>query len=67
MRKKDDWSLGGWDKLMQTSNRVGRAKRHQGGSKWIGTGNISIWSSCYNPEGIRIQKEGKKKGSKSLG
>ena len=34
--------------------------RHQGGSKWIGTGGTSPFGNGgYNPEGIRIGGEGK--------
>ena len=36
-------ALGGWDKLMETlKKRLEEQKsRHQGGSKWIGTGGTS--------------------------
>ncbi len=51
----------GWDKLMDTlKERLEEQKeRHQGGSKWIGTGGTSPFGAYgYNPEGIRIgQKE----------
>lgn len=50
-------SLGGWDKLMETlKERLEEQKgRHQGGSKWIGTGGTSPFGNGgYNPEGIRI-------------
>jgi len=51
----------GWDKLMETlQDRLKDQKeRHQGGSKWIGTGGTSPFGAYgYNPEGIRIgQKE----------
>ncbi len=50
-------SLGGWDKLMETlKKRLEEQKgRHQGGSKWIGTGGTSPFGAYgYNPEGIRI-------------
>jgi uncharacterized protein with von Willebrand factor type A (vWA) domain len=34
-------------------------KRHQGGSKWIGTAGTSPFGAYgYNPEGIRIGQEG---------
>ncbi|MCL6268632.1 VWA domain-containing protein [Sansalvadorimonas sp. 2012CJ34-2] len=34
-------------------------KRHQGGSKWIGTGGTSPFGAYgYNPEGIRVGQEG---------
>ena len=54
-------ALGGFDKLMETlRQRLAEQKeRHQGGSKWIGTGGTSPFGAYgYNPEGIRIgQKE----------
>ncbi len=54
-------ALGGWDKLMETlQKRLEEQKgRHQGGSKWIGTGGTSPFGAYgYNPEGVRIgQKE----------
>jgi len=54
-------ALGGWDKLMETlKERLEEQKeRHQGGSKWIGTGGTSPFgNSGFNPEGIRIGGEG---------
>jgi hypothetical protein len=54
-------SLGGWDKLMETLRKRLREqeKRHEGGSKWIGTGGTSPFGAYgYNPEGIRIGQEG---------
>ncbi len=54
-------SLGGWDKLMETLKKrlEEQKKRHQGGSKWIGTAGTSPFGAYgYNPEGVRIgQKE----------
>ncbi len=54
-------ALGGFEKLMETlRERLAEQKeRHQGGSKWIGTGGTSPFGAYgYNPEGIRIgQKE----------
>jgi uncharacterized protein with von Willebrand factor type A (vWA) domain len=50
-------ALGGWDKLMETlEERLREQKgRHEGGSKWIGTGGTSPFGhGGYNPEGIRI-------------
>ena len=50
-------SLGGWEQLMETlKKRLEEQKgRHQGGSKWIGTGGTSPFGAYgYNPEGIRI-------------
>lgn len=54
-------SLGGWDALMQAlRERIAEQKaRHQGGSRWIGTGGTSPFGhGGYNPEGIRIGGEG---------
>lgn len=54
-------ALGGWDKIMETLKKrlEEQEKRHQGGSKWIGTGGTSPFGAYgYNPAGIRIgQKE----------
>ncbi|WP_417830885.1 vWA domain-containing protein [Terasakiella sp.] len=54
-------SLGGWDKLMEALKKrlEEQKKRHQGGSKWIGTAGTSPFGAYgYNPEGVRIgQKE----------
>ncbi|MCP3055397.1 VWA domain-containing protein, partial [Aurantimonas sp. LRZ36] len=54
-------SLGGFEKLMETlKERLEEQQgRHQGGSKWIGTGGTSPFGAYgYNPEGVRIgQKE----------
>ena len=56
-------ALGGWDKLMETLRQrlAEQKKRHQGGSKWIGTAGTSPFGAHgYNPEGVRIgQHEGK--------
>ena len=54
-------ALGGWDKLMETLRKrlEEQAKRHQGGSKWIGTAGTSPFGAYgYNPEGIRIGQDG---------
>jgi len=51
----------GWDRLFETlKQRLAEQKgRHQGGSKWIGTGGTSPFGAYgYNPEGIRIGQEG---------
>ena len=56
-------ALGGWDKLMETLKKrlEEQKKRHQGGSKWIGTGGTSPYGSGgYNPEGVRIGNEGER-------
>jgi uncharacterized protein with von Willebrand factor type A (vWA) domain len=53
-------ALGGLDKLMETlAERLKeQEKRHQGGSKWIGTGGTSPFGAYgYNPEGVRIGQE----------
>ena len=58
-------SLGGWDKLMETLQKrlEEQEKRHEGGSKWIGTGGTSPYGSGgYNPEGVRIGNQGKRQG-----
>src|SRR5271155_4461431 len=50
----------GFDKLMETlRQRLAEQKgRHQGGSKWIGTGGTSPFGAYgYNPEGIRIGQD----------
>ena len=54
-------ALGGWEKLMETLRQrlAEQDKRHQGGSKWIGTAGTSPFGAYgYNPEGIRIGQEG---------
>ncbi|MBU0723769.1 MAG: VWA domain-containing protein [Alphaproteobacteria bacterium] len=54
-------ALGGWDKLMETLRQrlEEQKKRHQGGSKWIGTAGTSPFGAYgYNPEGVRIGQEG---------
>lgn len=58
-------SLGGLEKLIEEFNKrlEEQKKRHQGGSKWIGTGGTSPFgNSGYNPEGVRVGGEG---GNKS--
>ncbi len=56
-------ALGGFDKLMETLKErlKEQEKRHEGGSKWVGTGGTSPFGAYgYNPEGVRIgQKEGR--------
>ncbi|WP_232631990.1 vWA domain-containing protein [Methylobacterium sp. Leaf118] len=51
----------GWDRLFETlRQRLAEQKgRHQGGSKWIGTGGTSPFGAYgYNPEGVRIGQDG---------
>jgi len=58
-------SLGGLEKLIETfKKRLEEQKeRHEGGSKWIGTGGTSPFgNNGFNPEGIRVGGEG---GNKS--
>lgn len=53
-------ALGGFDKLMETLKKrlEEQKKRHQGGSKWIGTAGTSPFGAYgYNPEGIRIGQD----------
>jgi uncharacterized protein with von Willebrand factor type A (vWA) domain len=53
-------ALGGWDKLMETLRKrlQEQKERHQGGSKWIGTGGTSPFGAHgYNPEGVRIGQD----------
>jgi uncharacterized protein with von Willebrand factor type A (vWA) domain len=53
-------SLGSWEEIMETlKKRLEEQKeRHQGGSKWIGTGGTSPFGAYgYNPEGVRIGQE----------
>ena len=53
-------ALGGWDKLIETLKKrlEEQQKRHQGGSKWIGTAGTSPFGAYgYNPEGIRIGQD----------
>ncbi len=55
----------GWDELMETLRKrlEEQKERHEGGSKWIGTGGTSPFGNGgYNPQGIRI---GGKGGNKS--
>ncbi len=53
--------LGGWEKIMEELKKrlAEQQGRHQGGSKWIGTGGTSPFGAYgYNPAGVRIgQKE----------
>ena len=54
--------LGSWDEIMDTlRQRLEEQKdRHEGGSKWIGTGGTSPFGNGgYNPEGVRIGGESK--------
>ncbi|KAF1044173.1 MAG: hypothetical protein GAK35_01864 [Herbaspirillum frisingense] len=51
----------GYDKLMERLKELleEQKERHEGGSKWIGTGGVSPFGhGGYNPEGIRIGGKG---------
>ena len=53
-------ALGSWDEIMETLKKrlEEQQGKHQGGSKWIGTGGTSPFgNSGYNPEGVRIGGE----------
>ncbi|WP_439471615.1 vWA domain-containing protein [Brevundimonas sp.] len=55
-------AMGGFEKLMETlKERLEEQKgRHEGGSKWVGTGGTSPFGhGGYNPEGVRIGGPGK--------
>ncbi len=54
-------ALGGFEKLMETLKKrlTEQKERHQGGSRWIGTGGRSPFGAYgYNPEGVRIGQDG---------
>lgn len=54
-------SLGGLEQLLEEFKKrlEEQNERHQGGSKWIGTGGTSPYGAYgYNPEGIRIGQDG---------
>ena len=53
-------SLGSWDEIMAALKQrlEEQQKRHEGGSKWIGTGGTSPFgANGYNPEGVRIGQD----------
>src|SRR5579862_6090353 len=63
--KKQVEALGGWEKLMETLKQrlEEQKKRHQGGSKMIGSGGTSPFgNSGYNPEGVRIGQDKSRHG-----
>ena len=58
--KKQIEALGGWEKLMETLKKrlEEQKKRHEGGSKMIGTAGTSPFGAMgYNPEGVRIGQD----------
>ena len=57
-------ALGSWEEIMETLKKrlEEQQGRHEGGSKWIGTGGTSPFGNAgYNPEGVRIGGESKNK------
>src|SRR6188474_3448352 len=63
--KKQIEAMGGLDKLMETlKKRLEEQKgRHEGGSKWIGTGGTSPFGSGgFNPQGVRLGRAGSRQG-----
>ena len=53
-------ALGGWEKILEElRKRLEEQKgRHEGGSKWIGTGGTSPFGAYgYNPAGVRIGQD----------
>ena len=57
-------SLGGLEKLIEEFKKrlEEQQKRHQGGSKWIGTGGTSPFGNDgYHPEGIRVGGQSRNK------
>ncbi len=59
-------SLGGLEKIIEAFQQrlEEQKKRHEGGSKWIGTGGTSPFgNSGYNPQGIRVGGEGRNKSA----
>jgi len=63
--KKQIEAMGGWEKLMETLKKrlEEQQKRHQGGSKWIGTAGTSPFGAYgYNPEGVRIGQDKNREG-----
>ena len=59
-------ALGSWDEIMETLKErlAEQQERHEGGSKWIGTGGTSPYgNSGFNPEGVRIGGEGGQKSA----
>ncbi len=55
-------ALGSWEEIMETLKKrlEEQQGRHEGGSKWIGTGGTSPYGhGGFNPEGVRIGGEGR--------
>jgi hypothetical protein len=63
--KRQIEALGGFEKLMEELKKrlEEQQERHEGGSKWIGTGGTSPFGAYgYNPEGVRIGQDGSRQG-----
>lgn len=59
-------ALGGFDAIMAAlRERLAEQRgRHQGGSKWVGTGGTSPFGNAgYNPAGVRIGQDGNRNHS----
>src|SRR5215207_9987331 len=58
-------ALGSWDEIMETLKKrlEEQQKRHQGGSKWVGTAGTSPFGAYgFNPEGVRIGQDKNREG-----
>jgi len=58
-------ALGSWDEIMAAlkARLAEQEGRHEGGSKWIGTGGTSPFGAFgFNPEGVRIGQETGRQG-----
>ena len=58
-------ALGSWEEIMETLKKrlEEQQKRHQGGSKWIGTAGTSPFGAHgFNPEGVRIGQDKNREG-----
>ena len=58
-------SLGGWENVLKELRRrlEEQKERHEGGSKWIGTGGTSPFgNSGENPEGVSIGQRRRRRG-----
>jgi uncharacterized protein len=58
-------ALGGWDRLLETLRRrlAEQKERHEGGSKWIGSGGTSPFGNQgFNPEGVRMGQDRSRHG-----
>lgn len=59
-------ALGSWDEIMRAlAERLKEQRaRHEGGSRWIGTGGTSPFGNAgFNPEGVRIGGRGRERSA----